>query len=103
MKQTKTNKKSAVLSEDAVQFFKKHIVNDMCIINSIDNIMLCKIEDKLYEYEDDNINEDGTEKSTDYLFFERNKKASEILAELYSIWNDGDVDFDDLNRRLGLI
>lgn len=94
---------SYVLSESAVLFFKNHIMNDMEITTPIDNMTLCEIEDKLYEYEDDNINEDGTEKTNDYPFFERNKKASEILAELYGIWTDGDVDYDNLNKRLGLI
>ena len=75
----------------------------MGITKPIDVTMLCKIEDKLYEYEDDNINDDGTEKTNDYPFFERNKKAIEVLAELYGIWNDGDVDYDNLNKRLGLI
>ena len=99
----KTGALSHVLSESAVLFFKNYILNDMEITTRIDNMMLCEIEDKLREYEDDNINEDGTEKTDDYPFFERNKIAGEILAELYGIWTDGDVDYDNLNKRLGLI
>lgn len=74
----------------------------MGINKPIDVTMLCKIEDKLCDYEDDNTNDDGTSKPDSYTFFERNKRASEVLAELYGIWNDGDVDYDDLNNRLGL-
>lgn len=106
MKEEKRDKRgslSSVLSESALQFFKNYILIDMGITEPIDHMMLCKIEDKLYEYEDDNISEDGTEKPDDHPFFERNKKASEVLAELYGIWNDGDVDYDNLNKRLGLI
>lgn len=95
--------KSYILSESSLQFFKNYILNDMAIKTPIDNMILCQIEDKLYEYEDDNINEDGTEKNGDNPFFERNKKASEVLAELYGMWNDGDVNYVDLNIRLGLI
>ena len=85
-----------------MQFFKDYILHDMEITKPIDNMMLCEIEDKLYEYEDDNINEDGTEKTIDHPLFERNKRASEVLAELFGMWNDGDVDYTDLNFRLGL-
>ena len=105
MKETKGDKIGAlshVLSERAVLFLKSYILNDMEITTRIDNMKLCEIEDKLREYEDDNINEDGTEKPNNYPFFERNKKASEVLAELYGIWTDGDVDYDNLNKRLSL-
>ena len=105
MKETKGGKTGAlfhVLSESTVLFFKNHIMNDMEITTPIDNMILCKIEDKLYEYEDDNINEEGSEKTVDYPFFERNRKASEVLSELFGMWNDGDVNYAALNYRLGL-
>ena len=101
-KKDKNEAKSYVLSENSLQFFKDYILHDMAITKPIDNMMLCEIEDKLYEYEDDNINEDGSEKTIDYPFFERNRKASEVLAELFGMWNDGDVNYTDLNFRLGL-
>ena len=101
-KRDKNETKSYVLSESSLQFFKDYILHNMAITEPIDNMMLCKIEDKLYEYEDDNINEDGSEKTVDYPFFERNRKASEVLAELFGMWNDGDVNYADLNYRLGL-
>lgn len=106
MKKEKNDNRAAlsyILSESALQFFKEYILSDMSITKPIDNLMLCKIEDRLYEYENDNINEDGTNKPNDHPFFERNQKSSEVLAELYGIWNDGDVDYDNLNKRLGLI
>ena len=101
-KRDKNETKSYILSESSLQFFKDYILHDMAITEPIDNMMLCKIEDKLYEYEDDNINEEGSEKTVDYPFFERNRKASEVLSELFGMWNDGDVNYAALNYRLGL-
>lgn len=95
--------KAEKASDFMVEFIKKYIINNLNITKPIDVSILCDIEDQLYAFEDDNYTDDGTKKPVEYSNFERNNQASLVLAELLKIWENSDIDYEDLNKRLGFI
>lgn len=53
----------------------------------------------------DPLSADGCDKNYDYPERERNELADKFVSEITGKWNDDVLvpDFDDLNKRLGLI
>ena len=96
------------LSENAVAFIKKFAINALNINSPINEETLERIIDLATQWELDMIDplsKDGCDKTCDYPDRERNEAADKFVSEITGQWNDEKLvpDFDDLNKRLGLI
>lgn len=100
--------KTFFVSDDAILFIKKFIFPEMNIVCPINADMLDRIIDLATQWEMDMIDplsKDGYDKTYDYPEKARNEKADKFVSEITGQWNDDELvpDFDDLNKRLGLL
>lgn len=104
----KSEPKKFKLSEKAITFIKKYIMTELNIVSPIDRNTLDVITDLATQWETDMIDplsKDGCDKKYDYPERERNEMADKFVSEITGQWNDDGIvpDFEDLNKRLGLI
>lgn len=97
-----------ILSDNAIVFIKNHIMKEIHIDKPIDENELDKIINIASQWEVDMIDplsNEGFDKEYDYPEKERNELADAFISEVTGQWNDlvSVPDFDDLNKRLGLI
>ena len=100
--------KTFVLSETAITFIKQFVFPKLNIISPIDENMLDTIINLATQWEMDMIDPlstDGCDKNYDYPERERNELADKFVSELTGQWNDDTLvpDFENLNKRLGLL
>lgn len=104
----KANKiKKFCLSDDAITFIQKYVINELSINNPINEEMLDEIISLATDWELDMIDQNskyGSDKQYDYPEKERNELADKFVGEVTGKWDDNKLipDFDDLNKRLGL-
>lgn len=96
------------LTDKSIMFIKKYIIPELKINSPVDEYMLDTIIDLATQWETDMIDplsKDGCDKTYDYPERERNETADKFVSEITGQWNDDSLvpDFDDLNKRLGLI
>ncbi len=99
--------KTFTLSNEAVLFIKKYAYPQLNTNSLIDEDLLDDITELATQWELDMIDplsEDGRDKTYDYPEKERNELADKFVGEITGQWDDESTpDFDDLNKRLGLI
>lgn len=96
----KNGKQIVCLSDKCVEFIKKYLITEMSITKPIDENTLSDIESVCFDYDDmlaskeldPNLNIDE----------EKCKIACDLVGEIYSALEYNMVDYDDLNKRLGL-
>ena len=109
IKKTKQTKiKKFTLSDNAILFIKKYAFPQLQINAPLDENMLDEIIELATQWEMDMIDplsSDGCDKSYDYPEKERNELADKFVGEITGQWDDDKLipDFDDLNKRLGLL
>lgn len=96
------------LSDNAILFIKKYAFPQLQIDAPLDENMLDKITELATQWEMDMIDPlsiDGCDKTYDYPERERNELADKFVGEITGQWDDEKLipDFDDLNKRLGLL
>ena len=102
-----TEIKKFCLSEDAIKFIQKYVVNELSINKPIDEEKLDEIISLATDWELDMIDPNskyGSDKQFDYPEKERNELADKFVGEITGKWDDDKLipDFNDLNKRLGL-
>lgn len=106
------NKKQEIrkfcLSKNSVAFIKKFVFPELKIVVTIDEDMLGRIINLATQWEMDMIDplsKDGCDKTYDYPERERNEMADRFVGEITGQWDNENLvpDFDDLNKKLGLI
>ena len=106
-KKKKKEIKRFYLSEDALNFIKKYVLDELKIDKFIDEEKLDEIIKLATIWELDMIDPNskyGSDKQYDYPEKERNEMADKFVSEVTGKWNDDELvpDFDDLNKRLRL-
>lgn len=93
------------LSDKSVDFIKNVIMPEMQIDRPIDHMKICDIESWIYNLQDSQIDENGNDIVLDDVTKAKLLSAQDLLEELMGIWGGDNTseDFDDLNKRLGLI
>ena len=108
-KKTKQTKiKKFTLTDNAILSIKKYAFPQLQINAPLDENMLDKITELATQWEMDMIDplsSDGCDKTYDYPERERNELADKFVGEITGQWDDDKLipDFDDLNKRLGLL
>ncbi len=87
---------------------KNYALNQLNINTQIDAEILDSVVDLATEWELDMIDplsKNGCDKTYDYPERKRNELADMFVGEITGQWNDDESipDFDDINKRLGLI
>lgn len=100
--------KKFILSENAVTFIRTYVQRQIDITSPIDEDKLDEITDLAVLWEMDMIDpldKEGGDKTYDYPERKRNEMADKFVSEVTGQWDDEKLvpDFEDLNRRLGLI
>ena len=100
--------KKFILSENAINFLKKYACPYLNITSPIDEDVLDEITGLALDWELDMIDplsKNGGDKTYEYPEKERNELADKFIGEITGQWDDDKLvpDFDDLNKRLGLI
>lgn len=99
--------KAFTLSNEAVLFIKKYAYPQLNTNSPVNEEMLDDITELATQWELDMIDplsEDGRDKTYDYPEKERNELADKFVGEITGQWDDESTpDFNDLNKRLGLI
>ena len=109
IKKTKqTTIKKFTLSDNAILFIKKYVFPQLQINAPLDENMLDEITELATQWEMnmiDPLSSDGCDKTYDYPERERNELADKFVGEITGQWDDDKLipDFDDLNKRLGLL
>lgn len=112
LSRNKKNKQKKIkkfcLSENAVIFIKKYVFSELKITSPIDTDILDEIIDLASQWElnmIDPLSVHGRDKTYDYPEKERDEMADKFVGEITGQWNDEKLipDFEDLNKRLGLL
>lgn len=92
------------LSDEAVLFIKEYLLKEKEVSVMIDCDLLDDFLNIAFDWESLTVDENGKEKDYDYPNRQRNEQADRFVSEVSGKWASGDwtVDFDDLNKRLGL-
>ena len=100
--------KKFVLSETAIFFIKRYAYPQLNTNSPIDEEILDQITELATQWEldmIDQLSDDGCDKTYEYPERERNELADKFVGEITGQWDDEKLipDFDDINKRLGLI
>ena len=103
----KKNKDMSVfkLSDEAIEFIRLYLLKKLNISTKIDMDILDDFVSIAFEWESEMVDENGKDKTYDYPNKERNEMADRFVSEVSGklstdLWIP---DFDDLNKRLGLL
>ena len=103
----KKNKDMSVfkLSDEAIKFIRLYLLKKLNISTKIDMDILDDFVSIAFEWESEMVDENGKDKTYDYPNKERNEMADRFVSEVSGklstdLWIP---DFDDLNKRLGLL
>lgn len=103
----KKNKDVSVfkLSDEAIKFIKIYLLKELNVTTKVDMDMLDEFVSIAFDWESLMVDKNGHDKTYEYPNKERNELAdrfvSEVSGKLSSdLWIP---DFDDLNKRLGLV
>lgn len=97
--------KTFVLSNEAVDFIRKYLLEKCNITSKVDADTLNLFLSVAFDWESSMVDENGNDKTYDYPERERNEMADKFVSEVSGKWSSGlwIPDFEDLNKRLGLI
>lgn len=94
------------VTDDSVSFIKSYVIPEMKLSAPIDETMLNRIIGLADDWEADMIDtgsDNYSDKTFSYPERDRNIAADRFVSEISGYWSKhGNVDFDDLNSRLGL-
>ena len=103
----KKNKDMSVfkLSDEAIKFIRLYLLKKLNISTKIDMDILDDFVSIAFDWESEMVDENGKDKTYDYPNKERNEMADRFVSEVSGklstdLWIP---DFDDLNKRLGLL
>ena len=103
----KKNKDMSVfkLSDEAIEFIRLYLLKKLNISTKIDMDILDDFVSIAFDWESEMVDENGKDKTYDYPNKERNEMADRFVSEVSGklstdLWIP---DFDDLNKRLGLL
>lgn len=103
----KKNKDTSVfkLSEEAIEFIRLYLLKELNISTKIDMDIMDDFVSIAFDWESEMVDENGKNKTYDYPNKERNEMADRFVSEVSGklstdLWIP---DFDDLNKRLGLL
>lgn len=93
------------LSDEAVEFIKTYLLKELNVATAVDMDMLDDFVSQAFDWETEMVDENGNDKTYEYPNKERNEMADRFVSEVSGklstdLWIP---DFDDLNKRLGLI
>ena len=93
------------LSDEAIEFIRLYLLKKLNISTKIDMDILDDFVSIAFEWESEMVDENGKDKTYDYPNKERNEMADRFVSEVSGklstdLWIP---DFDDLNKRLGLL
>lgn len=100
--------KKFTLSDNAIIFIKQFALSELGMSLPLDAEKLDEIIELATRWEQDMIDplsKDGCDKTYDYPEKRRNELADKFVGEITGQWDDDKLvpDFDDLNKRLGLM
>ena len=102
----KKNKDLSVfkLSDEAIEFIRLYLLKELNISTKIDMDILDDFVFIAFDWESEMVDENGKDKD-DYPNKERNEMADRFVSEVSGKLSTGlwIPDFDDLNKRLGLL
>lgn len=92
------------LSDEAIEFIRKYLLQECNVSTKINGDLLDDFLNVAFDWESLMVDENGNDKINDYPNKERNEMADRFVSEVSGKWSSGlwTVDFDDLNKRLGL-
>jgi hypothetical protein len=103
----KKNKKINVfkLSDESIEFIKTYLLNELNIATMIDMDILDDFVSVAFDWESEMVDENGHDKTYEYPNKTRNEMADRFVSEVSGKLSTGlwIPDFDDINKRLGLI
>ena len=93
------------LSDEAIEFIRLYLLKKLNISTKIDMDILDDFVSIAFDWESEMVDENGKDKTYDYPNKERNEMADRFVSEVSGklstdLWIP---DFDDLNKRLGLL
>ena len=93
------------LSDEAIEFIKTYLLKELNVTTKIDMDILDEFESIAFDWESLMVDENGYDITYEYPNKERNEMADRFVSEVSGklstdLWIP---DFDDLNRRLGLL
>ncbi len=93
------------LSDEAIEFIRVYLLKELNVSTKIDMDMLDDFVSIAFDWESEMVDENGKDKTYDYPNKERNEMADRFVSEVSGklstdLWIP---DFDDLNKRLGLL
>lgn len=93
------------LSDEAIEFIKKYLLKECKVVTKIDGDTLDDFLSVAFDWESLMVDENGNDKNYDYPDKERNEMADRFVSEVSGKWTSGlwSPDFEDVNKRLGLI
>ena len=93
------------LSDEAIEFIKIYLLKELNINTKIDMDILDDFVSTAFDWESEMVDENGKDKTYNYPNKERNEMADRFVSEVSGKLSTGlwIPDFNDLNKRLGLI
>ena len=97
----KKNKQAFKLQEETIAFIKQYMLEELNITTPIDMETLQKIETKCFELDEEFASK---EINSGYVMLDETKcrGAGNAEKDIFNAIESGQIDFDDLNKRLGL-
>lgn len=93
------------LTDESIEFIRKYILQECNVSSKIDANLLDDFLNIAFDWESLMVDENGNDKNYDYPNKERNEMADKFVSEVSGKWSSGlwTPDFDDINKRLGLL
>ena len=93
------------LSDEAIEFIKIYLLKECNVTTKIDMDILDEFVSIAFDWESLMVDENGYDKTYEYPNKERNEMADRFVSEVSGkLSTDSWIpDFDDLNKRLGLL
>lgn len=95
------NKDKVFLSETSINFIKNYLIEEMNITKPIDEEKLAEIEDVCNDYGDLLASKEINPEIV--INEEKCLLADKVGSEIYSAIENSIIDYNDLNKKLGLI
>lgn len=93
------------LSDEAIRFIKIYLLEKLNVTTKVDMNILDDFVSTAFDWESEMVDKNGKDKNYDYPNKERNEMADRFVSEISGKLSTDSwlPDFDDLNKRLGLI
>lgn len=93
------------LSNDSIQFIRKYLIDELEIRTKIDEDILVECISVAFDWESLMVDENGQDRTYDYPDKQRNEMADKFVSDVSGRFSSEKwiLDFEDLNKRLGLL